>query len=95
MNYIRLILLLAMVALSRLRVDAQTYDTNNVVVQAFAGFGIPGYVDGQGLLTEFSSPAQVVSDTVSNLYVWDSGNFRIRKITPSAATSDAIRWIIK
>ncbi|MEI7940679.1 MAG: hypothetical protein WCK27_28725 [Verrucomicrobiota bacterium] len=87
MNYIRLILLLAMVALSRLRVDAQTYDTNNVVVQAFAGFGIPGYVDGQGLLTEFSSPAQVVSDTASNLYVWDSGNFRIRKITPSATVT--------
>jgi hypothetical protein len=60
---------------------AQTYDTNNEVVQTFAGFGIPGYVDGQGQLTAFSSPSQIVSDTASNLYVWDSGNYRIRKIT--------------
>jgi len=60
---------------------AQIYDTNNEVVETFAGFGIPGYVDGQGALTAFSSPSQIVSDTASNLYVWDSGNARIRKIT--------------
>lgn len=62
------------------QVGAQTYDTNNVVVETFAGFGIPGYVDGQGQLTAFSGPSQIVSDTASNLFVWDSGNFRIRKI---------------
>ena len=66
---------------------AQTYDTNNVVVQTFAGFGIPGYVDGQGQLTEFSNPSQIVSDTASNLYVWDSGNSRIRKITPDGTVT--------
>jgi hypothetical protein len=67
--------------------EAQTYDTNNEVVQTFAGFGIPGYVDGQGQLTAFSSPSQIVSDTASNLYVWDSGNFRIRKITANGTVS--------
>src|ERR1035438_3330496 len=67
--------------------EAQTYDTNNEVVQTFAGFGIPGYVDGQGQFTAFSSPSQIVSDTASNLYVWDSGNFRIRKITASGTVS--------
>ena len=61
--------------------EAQIYDTNNEVVQTFAGFGIPGYVDGRGQLTAFSSPSQIVSDTASNLFVWDNGNFRIRKIT--------------
>jgi WD40 repeat protein len=66
---------------------AQIYDTNNDVVQTFAGYGIPGYVDGQGQLTAFSSPAQIVSDTASNLYVWDSGNDRIRKITPDGTVS--------
>ena len=66
---------------------AQIYDTNNDVVQTFAGYGIPGYVDGQGQLTAFSSPTLIVSDTSSNLYVWDSGNQRIRKITPDATVS--------
>lgn len=66
---------------------AQTYDTNNDVVGTFAGYGIPGYVDGQGQLTAFAAPAQIVSDTASNLYVWDSGNSRIRKITPDGTVS--------
>ena len=66
---------------------AQIYDTNNDVVQNFAGYGIPGYVDGQGQLTAFSSPNQIVSDTSSNLYVWDNGNQRIREITPGATVS--------
>ena len=69
------------------RSQAQIYDTNNEVVQTFAGYGIPGYVDGQGQLTAFSSPNQIVSDTASNLYVWDNGNQRIRKITPDATVS--------
>lgn len=68
-------------------VEAQIYDTNNEMVQTFAGYGIPGYVDGQGLLTAFSSPMQIVSDTASNLYVWDSGNARIRKITPNGTVT--------
>jgi ABC-type Fe3+ transport system permease subunit len=57
--------------------QAQTYDTNNVMVSTFAGYGIPGYVDGQGLLTAFNNPTQIVSDTASNLYVWDNGNQRV------------------
>jgi len=87
MKHTKLTLLLATVALSHWCVEAQTYDTNNVVVQTFAGYGIPGYVDGQGLLTEFSNPAQIVSDTASNLYVWDSANFRVRKITPNGTVT--------
>jgi hypothetical protein len=67
--------------------QAQTYDTNNDVVSTFAGYGIPAYVDGQGLFSAFSGPSQVVSDTASNLYVWDSGNFRIRKITANGTVT--------
>jgi len=66
---------------------AQIYDTNNVMVSTFAGYGIPGYVDGQGLLTAFNNPIQIVSDTASNLYVWDNGNQRVRKITPDGTVS--------
>jgi hypothetical protein len=66
---------------------AQNYDTNNVNVSTYAGFGIPAYVDGQGILTAFNNPTLIVSDTASNLYVWDSGNQRIRKITPDHAVT--------
>jgi hypothetical protein len=82
-----LIVTAGIIALSQWRVDGQTYDTNNVFVQTFAGYGIAGYVDGQGQLTEFYNPAQIVSDTASNLYVWDSGNSRIRKITPDGTVT--------
>ena len=69
------------------RAQAQIYDTNNVMVSTFAGYGIPGYVDGNGLLTAFNDPTQIVSDTASNLYVWDNNNQRIRKITPDRTVS--------
>ncbi len=67
--------------------QAQIYDSNNDMVSTFAGYGIPTYVDGQGLLTAFNNPSQIVSDTSSNLYVWDNGNQRIRKITPTRTVS--------
>ncbi len=76
-----------MVTFSSGQAGAQTYDTNNEVVSTFAGHGIPGYVDGQGQLTAFSSPNQIAADTASNLYVWDGGNHVIRKITPDATVS--------
>ena len=84
MRHTQWIFLSALVALAGWGVEAQTYDTNNEVVQTFAGYGIPGYINGQGLLAEFSAPSQIVSDTASNLYVWDRDNALIRKITPDA-----------
>ena len=69
------------------RSQAQIYDTNNVMVSTFAGYGIPAYVDGQGQLTAFNNPTRIVSDTSSNLYVWDNENQRIRKITPDRTVS--------
>ena len=76
-----------LIAVSYFSAKAQIYDTNNVSVQTFAGYGLPGLVDGTGQLTAFSNPTQIVSDTASNLYVWDSGNYRIRKITAGAVVS--------
>jgi hypothetical protein len=68
-------------------VCAQIFDTNNVNVGTVAGYGIPAYVDGQGLLTAFNNPTLIVSDAASNLYVWDNNNQRIRKITPDRTVS--------
>ena len=66
---------------------AQTYDTNNEVVQTFAGSGFSGYVDGVGQLTMFYSPNAIVADSHSNLFVWDSNNSRIRKIAPDGTVT--------
>ena len=68
-------------------VCAQTYDTNNIVVQTFAGSGFSGWLDGVGTQTMFSGPSSVVADTQGNLFVFDSGNKRIRKITPDGTVS--------
>src|ERR1700739_3833147 len=67
--------------------EAQTYDTNNDVVQTFAGSGFSGYVDGVGQLTMFNTPEKIVADSYSNLFVLDYGNVRIRKITPDGTVS--------
>jgi len=66
---------------------AQTYDTNNEVVSTFAGSGFSGYVDGVGQQTMFNNPNSIVADSHSNLFVWDSGNYRIRKIAPDGTVS--------
>ncbi|HTV62016.1 MAG TPA: hypothetical protein VMH30_05545 [Verrucomicrobiae bacterium] len=83
---IKILLTLAAMAFA-LQAAAQIYDTNGDYVQTFAGYGEQGYLNGQGLLTKFSNPSQIVADTSSNLYVWDSGNYLIRKITPGGAVS--------
>ena len=69
------------------RTEAQTYDTNNEVVQTFAGSGFSGYVDGVGQSTMFNNPNAIVADSHSNLFVWDSGNYRIRKIAPDGTVT--------
>lgn len=69
-----------------LRLQAQVYDTNNVV-QTFAGSGFYGYYDGQGVFTMFNTPTAIVNDTSSNLFVLDSQNSLVRKITASATVS--------
>jgi hypothetical protein len=69
------------------KVEAQNYDTNNVVVETFAGSGFYGYYDGQGVLTMFNSPSAIVPDLSSNLLVLDAGNSLVRKITPGATVS--------
>jgi hypothetical protein len=67
---------------------AQTYDTNNDVVETFAGSGFSGWVDGTGQQTMFNYPWGLVADSSNNLYVCDTeGTPRVRKITPSAVVS--------
>lgn len=56
--------------------------TPDGVVTTIAGDGSFGYQDGNGVGTKFDQPLGIELDTSGNLYVADSGNNRIRKITP-------------
>jgi sugar lactone lactonase YvrE len=56
------------------------------VVTTLAG-GTEGYADGTGAAAQFWSPSAIAVDGAGNLYVTDTYNQRIRKITPAGAVS--------
>jgi hypothetical protein len=52
------------------------------VVSTLAGNGKPGTSDGAGLSAQFNNPSGLAVDGAGNLFVTESKNHRIRKITP-------------
>jgi serine/threonine-protein kinase len=66
--------------------------TPDGTVTTFAGSDSPGlggggFADGQGTSAQFRSPVGIAVDASGNVYVADTGNNRIRKITPDARVS--------
>ncbi len=58
------------------------------VVTTLAGLqGVSGFSDGAGSLALFNQPDGVVLDSAGNVYVADTGNSTIRKITPAGVVS--------
>ena len=53
-----------------------------VVTTVAGSHGTLGSADGTGTAASFANPAAIVSDSSGNLYVTDSNNLTIRKITP-------------
>lgn len=52
-------------------------------VATLAGNGEPGFAEGSGSAARFNAPSGIAIDGVGNLYVADSNNNRIRKVTPA------------
>jgi sugar lactone lactonase YvrE len=56
-------------------------------VSTLAGNGTAGYADGAGAAAQFNSPQGIALDKYGNLYVTDSDNHRVRKISPMGTVS--------
>lgn len=62
--------------------------TSGGVVTTFAGAaGSPGWADGSGGVARFSSPTGIVRDSANNLFVTDTNNHVIRRITPAGSVT--------
>ena len=59
----------------------------NGVVYTFAGTGKAGYQDGSKKVAQFNYPSAMAIDAANNLYVADTMNHVIRKITPQGDVS--------
>jgi serine/threonine protein kinase, bacterial len=64
--------------------------TSSGIVTTLAGSASPGSADGTGTAASFYSPAGVALDASGNLYVADSGNQKIRKITFPGSTEACV-----
>ncbi len=56
-------------------------------VSTFAGNGVEGYTDGTGTSAQVNNPAGLTIDADGNLFLADTDNQRVRKITPAGEVS--------
>ena len=59
----------------------------NGVIGTLAGDGTAGYADGPGPYAKFSNITGIAVDIYNNIFVSDSNNYRIRRITPAGVVS--------
>jgi glucose/arabinose dehydrogenase len=61
--------------------------TPDGTVSTLAGSGSAGFVDGTGAAARFNRPSGVAVDGEGSIIIADSGNHRLRKITPDGTVS--------
>jgi hypothetical protein len=65
--------------------------TSAGVVTTLAGkAGVTGSVDGTGVAASFNSPEAITVDSAGNVYVADTGNSTVRKITPGGVVTTVV-----
>ena len=52
-----------------------------------AGNGLPGSANGTGLVAQFNNPSSIAMDGLGNLYVSDTGNHTIRRLTQAGVVT--------
>jgi ATP-dependent protease HslVU (ClpYQ) peptidase subunit len=57
------------------------------VVTTLAGSGVAGFDDGAGAVAQFNNPSGICVDYLGNLYVADTNNNKVRKITPAGVVT--------
>lgn len=72
--------------------DLQNYTIRKItpagVVTTLAGTsGVSGTLDGQGLLAKFATPTGIVVDKSGNIFVADTHNAAVRKVSPSVVVT--------
>src|ERR1017187_7107187 len=61
--------------------------SQSLTVSTLAGYAAPGSADGAGTAARFANPWGVAADSAGNLYVADTDNHTIRKVTAGGTVS--------
>lgn len=65
-------------------------DLRNNVIIPYAGSGTKGYSDGPANLAQFNNPCQICFDKDGTLYVADTDNFCVRKVSSEGVVSTVL-----
>jgi hypothetical protein len=64
-----------------------TIDMRTLEIEEFAGSGVKGHTDGLKEMAEFNNPCQICFDKDGNLYVGDTDNYCVRRISTDGIVS--------